>query len=199
MKKYWWLIPLALLVGWYYWSERPVVHGPGVLAPAAPVQAKGELPEPWTHEGYRITALARFELTARVLGTERYRFGREAELSPVDLALGWGPMSDEKVLDRLQISQGGRWYRWRARELPIGRREITSNSANMHLVPAGREVRGACLDVREGEVVRIRGYLVRVDAPDGWHWVSSLSRTDDGHGACELIWVESLETVETGT
>ena len=35
---------------------------------------------------------------ARVLGTERYRFDRASELSLVDLALGWGPMSDTRAL-----------------------------------------------------------------------------------------------------
>jgi hypothetical protein len=49
-------------------------------------------------------------------------------------------------------------------------------------------------DVRPGQVVRLRGYLVAVTADDGWQWRSSLSRTDTGSGACELFWVEWAET-----
>jgi hypothetical protein len=39
-----------------------------------------------------------------VLSVERYRTGREAEISPVDFALGWGSMSDDAVTSKLDIS-----------------------------------------------------------------------------------------------
>jgi hypothetical protein len=41
--------------------------------------------------------------------------------------------------------------------------------------------------------VRFKGYLVKVEAPDCWRWVSSLTRTNIGAGACELVWVEDLD------
>ena len=47
--------------------------------------------------------------------------------------------------------------------------------------------------VRRGDIVELSGNLVRVDANDGWHWISSLSRTDTGNHSCELIWIEELE------
>jgi hypothetical protein len=43
-------------------------------------------------------------------------------------------------------------------------------------------------DVREGERVRIDGWLVEAHAPDGWRWRSSLSRDDTGAGACEVVY-----------
>ena len=39
---------------------------------------------------YKITPLADFQLIAKVLSEKHYRSGREAELSPVDLALRLG-------------------------------------------------------------------------------------------------------------
>lgn len=42
------------------------------------------------------------------------------------------------------------------------------------------------------QVLQLAGKLVRVDAPDGWHWQSSLTREDTGHGSCELVYVESV-------
>jgi len=36
------------------------------------------------------------------------------------------------------------------------------------------------------------GYLISIRGEDGWHWRSSLSRTDSGDGACEVVWVDSL-------
>ena len=55
---------------------------------------------------YRITPLQeQFEISARVLGRKDYTFGREADLSPMDLALGWGPMADPEVIAAFGISQ----------------------------------------------------------------------------------------------
>ena len=101
-------------------------------------------------------------------------------------------MSDEDVLQHFNISQSGRWYRWRTDTLPIPRKAIQHNSANMHMIPADNAVESTLDDVREGHVVEIRGKLVWVDGDDGWSWKSSLKRTDTGAGACELIYVEEI-------
>ena len=41
-----------------------------------------------------------------VIASTRHRFARGADLSPVDLVLGWGVMSDNKVLQQINFSQG---------------------------------------------------------------------------------------------
>ena len=47
-------------------------------------------------------------------------------------------------------------------------------------------------DVEAGDRVRIDGWLVQVNAPDGWRWRSSLTREDSGGGACEVVYVCSI-------
>ena len=134
--------------------------------------------------------LAGFSVAARVLSREDYDHGREADFSPVDLALGWGPMREDAVLAQLDISQSGRFYRYRwSGEPPIAPGEIVRSSANMHLVPANEAVADALAAVDAGDRVRIDGWLVQIDAADGWRWRSSLTREDSGAGACELIYV----------
>ena len=181
---------------WWLLADDEVSHGPGVLAAQVPLQTDAGDAPGFDHLGYSITPLARFELKARVLGREDYRFDRGAELSPVDLALGWGPMSDDRVLQKLDISQGGRWYRWRTREMPVARSEIQHNSANMHLIPKNEDVADALDDVRTGHVIRLSGFLVEARAGDGWRWRSSLTREDSGARSCELIFVERFSIVE---
>lgn len=174
------------------YNSRSVEHDPGVLVTDAPIQSNIGSATPFAHKGYQVTPLADFSLDARILGSEHYSLGRESDLSPVDLALGWGPMSDSAVISQLSISQSGRFYHWSASRLPIPRQAITSHSANMHMVPADTRVEKTLKDLRVGEVVRIEGYLIRADAPDGWRWISSLSRDDSGNGACELVWVREI-------
>ncbi|WP_240096143.1 hypothetical protein [Thermomonas flagellata] len=140
------------------------------------------------------TPLASVALQARVLGRADYRHGREARYAPTDLALGWGRMTEDAVLTRLAITQSGRWYHYRWQGAPpLPPAEIVRNSANMHLIPATAEVAAALATVRPGQQVQLRGWLVQLDAPDGWRWRSSLTREDSGAGACELVFTCALQ------
>lgn len=194
------------LVGWWYSPLSPRV--PAVAAPVAgavprcplpAAVAPGEAPlqspvpsdlPPFRLQAATLTPLAGFSVDARVLSREDYHAGRESDLSPTDLALGWGAMRDDAVLSRLDISQSGRWYHyaWRG-EPPLPPGDIARSSANMHLIPATEAVAAALHRVRRDDRVRIDGWLVEADAPDGWHWRSSLTRDDTGDGACEVIYV----------
>lgn len=161
-------------------------------APQVPVQAAvtGTTLE---RNGYRIVPLEPFTIEATVLSKRRYRFDRESDLAPVDLALGWGPMADPAVSRQIRVSQSDRWYYWRVSELPIPQRAIEAHSANMHMIPATPEIEDRLEALRPGDAVRLKGYLVEARAPDGWRWRSSLSRTDTGAGACEVVWLEALD------
>ncbi len=176
---------------WQYWSDRPVKVAPGVTVSAEPRQNDAGSAE-FVHKGYTIAPLQTFDIEARVLGVKSYRTGREADLSPVDLALGWGRMSDSAVLEQVSISQGNRFYFWRVKEFPIPREEIERSSANMHMIPADSGIERRLDQVREGQRVRIQGWLVEARGHGGWRWRSSLSRNDTGAGACEVIYVRDI-------
>jgi len=167
------------------------MHGNGIIASQQPVQQSTNQSK-ITLNDFTITPLQSFEIEARVLSVEHYSFGREAELSPEDLALGWGPMSDEAVLSKIDISQSNRFYFWHVNEFPIPRREIETNSANMHMIPADSKIEKVLEGIKTGQRVKLSGYLVQVDSSDGWHWKSSLSREDTGNGSCELVYVKSV-------
>ncbi len=167
------------------------MHGNGVIANQQPTQHSTSQ-NSFTLNGYNITPLEAFEIEARVLATEQYSLGREADLSPVDLALGWGKMSDETILKDIKISQSNRFYYWRVDEFPIPRREIETQSANMHMIPADAQIEKVLKSIRPGQIVKLSGDLVQVNASDGWRWKSSLSREDTGAGACEIIYVKTI-------
>lgn len=103
-------------------------------------------------------------------------------------------MSDEAVLKSIKISQSNRFYFWRTDNFIIPREEIQSHSANMHMIPADAAIEKALKSIRPGQLVTIRGNLVEANASDGWKVRSSLSRTDVGAGACEVVLVKSLLT-----
>ena len=187
-----WLLPVAVIAALAWWTHtpQPVARAPGILAAAAPQQQALDAPVPaLSRAGAAIRPLAKFSLSARVLSRDDYRWDAGAKLAPIDLALGWGRMSDSAVLSRIDISQGSRFYFWHVQAFPIPESEIIASSANMHLIPADAAIERAMRRTRAGDVVSFDGYLVEADWPNGGKWVSSLSRTDSGAGACELVWV----------
>jgi hypothetical protein len=215
-----WIVLVVLgcgLLGWWLSNPAPAlppppadtttsvnsVHAAASACPLPPLVERGAAPlqsdvpssmPPLKTEGASLQPLAGFSIEARVLGREDYFIGREAEFSPTDLALGWGRMTEDAVLAQLAISQGGRWYRYSWKnEPPIPVGEIVRSSANMHMVPANEDIAAALRDVDAGDRVRIDGWLVQVNTPDGWRWRSSLTREDSGGGACEVVYVCSVQ------
>ncbi|KRA54908.1 hypothetical protein ASD77_10110 [Pseudoxanthomonas sp. Root65] len=196
---------LAGVAGWWFSDHRrslrapPAASGESPACPLPPRVATGEPPlqsdvpddlPPFALEAATLMPLAGFSLEARVLSRKDYRSGREAALSPVDLALGWQRMEEDAVIEALDIRQSSRWYHYRWRDQPpLPTDEILGSSANMHMIPGNDGVAQALADVRKDERVRIDGWLVEAKAEDGWRWRSSTRRTDTGSGACELVYV----------
>jgi hypothetical protein len=186
----------ALILAWYAYHRvnAPITYPPGVLIAAEPVQVDASPNQSAFDYGkFQLKPLARFALDARVLHRKIYRYDRGAALVPVDLAVGWGRMSDQAVLDRLQISQAARFFYYEYQgQPPIPREEIISHATNLHLIPSTKALAAQCRSLRTGELVHLSGVLVEATGGETGTWRSSLSRTDAGNGACELIWVEEL-------
>jgi len=171
-----------------------VSYGPGVIAPDNPIQSSTNV-APFAYNKVKLHPQASFEVEAKVLAKENYSSDKESMVSPVDLALGWGRMSDESILKDIRISQRRRYYSWHVDKFPIPRKEIERHSANMHLIPADDHIAAIINRVQAGELVRFKGYLVNAKRNNGWRWNSSLTRNDTGGGACELVWVEEFEII----
>lgn len=160
---------------------------------AAPVQRDLPTGPQFSLSGIHARARAEYAVSGLVLSSTRYRLGRTAALAPFDLALGWGRMTEPAVIDRLDISQSGRWYFWRYRgDPPLPLHEIETSSANLHLIPADAAVARALRRTSAGQLITLRGYLVELRAADGWQWRSSLNREDTGDGSCELLYVQAV-------
>jgi hypothetical protein len=151
--------------------------------------------QPFKFKNWTITLLEPFSMKARVLASKEYTSDKEAELSPIDLALGWDRMSNIEVISKINITQSSRWYHWKTKKFPIPKREIETHSANMHIVPASKDIESKVKNIREGEMVKVTGYLIRADSKDGHRWVSSLTRYDTGNHACEVVFVVKLDRI----
>ena len=184
---------LLILGGWYVWVSYEIRHGPGQVAPHRPAQSPVSGVVPFEHKGHTIIPRARYQIEARVLGTERYRYDPTSQISPIDLALGWGPMSDETVLDHIDVSQDGRFaFLVDDGEVPISPLLFGLTHANMHMIPADERIWKVLKSLRRGQVVQLEGFLVDVEGPHMQPWTTSLERTDTGNGACEIMFATRI-------
>ncbi len=186
---------LCLYGGWQSWQQRELHQPPGVLVDALPRQEMLEVPvETLKKHGFDLLPQARYDIEARLLSRERYYLGVGARLAPLDFALGWGVMSDSAVLDTIDVSQSARYFHVRWERPPVEAEQIMHNSANVHLIAADSSIQRRLDSMRPGQHIRLQGLLVNARREeDGWRWNTSLSRTDSGAGACELMWVQQAD------
>lgn len=160
-----------------------------------PVQKPLSPPQTIRYKDATISFVATYDITARVLSKKTYRFDEESKYSPIDLALGWGDMSSHSSFNQLKISQSNRYYiyKWGSDGLPIPLQTIINTSANVHLIPKDESVLKTLKKVKPGQIVSMQGYLVQISQENGWLWKTSVTRSDKGNGACELMYVENVQ------
>jgi hypothetical protein len=160
-----------------------------------PLESASQNAQPFLLNEYILQPKAEIHFSARLLGKERYRLGRESDLSPYDFALGWGAMANPQVTDQIKITQSGRWFHWRADKLPITRKELEISASNVHIIPANEAVRDQMSRVGEGDIIQMSGQLVDVRSADGFFWNTSMTRQDVGAGACEILYATHIDVL----
>jgi hypothetical protein len=177
---------------YYYWTTRPVTHGPGVIAPETPVQESAFNVDKREYKGIKIVPKAKIKLEARVLSIKNYYFDNFSDLTPTDIVFGWGPMSDETNLDKIMVRQSDRSFYFEMTSPPISQPKMWQHTANMHLIGPTEAIRNKISSLRKGQIIRIDGYLVNADSPQGWTLKTSLTRDDIGKNSSELVWINSI-------
>ena len=194
---------LAVIILFFIWLAPDNVNSPAstyTIAPiavslASPIQQPTQNSQAFQLNEYTLLPKAEIHLAARLLSKERYRLGREADLSPMDLALGWGAMADPEITKQIRISQSGRWFHWRTAQLPIPRRDIETHASNIHIIPANKAVEKQLSNIATGDIIQLTGQLVDVESADGFFWRTSMTREDTGAGACEILYTTHLDVL----
>lgn len=163
-----------------------------------------------------VKKLAEYDITGKVEAIEEYstnwlssilaRKGKDpfSYISPIDLALSWGEVARS---DNSSHFQANPYYLNRSRFVycsvdnyliqKYGMNYITSHFSNNHIVTVDKNFRNMLSKVKINDIVRIKGYLVYItyvakDKSFAAWGPSSLTRTDTGAHACEILYVEDM-------
>ena len=149
-------------------------------------------------ENYRftLTPLAEYRLSGMVVSRETYSDDWNAKVSPFDLAIVWGKLTEPEYDRYMTYDQSNRWYfyRWKA-DKPFDDSYVISHSSNNHIIPGNKNIEIAINAIRRKEKVTLEGALVNLAGTvkgEKVTWNTSLSRKDTGDGSCELFYVTKV-------
>lgn len=155
----------------------------------------------------KINYVAEYKVAGRVVDVQDYYgYDLQNKLSPRDVGLTWGELAKEKNHTKLTWSSlGNRYLSWSTSDREWlneigGTSRITECYSNNHLIPSDDKNKKLINKIKEGDFVRIEGYLVNIYSKksDGsyFYWNTSTSRSDSGDGACEVIYVTNVVWLE---
>jgi hypothetical protein len=188
------ILTLVLLVLglWFYETMRPVPQPPGILASDPPhVEPVEGKPQVFERNEHILTALARFSVKARVLSVDRYG-DRAAKVAPLDIALGWGPLSDSATLKIVDVAQTERKVLFRSYDPKLPDEQMGDFLLNLHVIAADADMRKRLGELRSGNVITLEGWLVEAVSGDGWRWRGD-RRPRSPAMPGTLLWVQKLE------
>lgn len=147
-------------------------------------------------EDQKISVLESFEGEFRILGSKEYKDDAQAQFSPIDYAVTRGIFTEPEIARQISINQYDRYLNWKMARPPIPPRLATQLVSNMHIIPANPEIAAEIKKVKRGDLIRLEGDLVQINAKD-LVWKSALDWNGVGDGACKLIRVDSIKWIES--
>ena len=157
---------------------------------------------------YELVPLYDYEIAGLVVHRMDYSWFsiyKGDSVFPLDLCMIWGSNAENKIYQSrsLSFSQDMRFcfYRWWG-NVKFNQQEVSNN----HLLINSEEIEKKIRNISTGDQVKIKGQLVNVRAknlgtpgtydPEFFEWNTSVSRTDTGGGACEVILVNEVYMLE---
>lgn len=159
---------------------------------------------------FEITPLYDYEINGMVVSKFNYdswfSVRKTDKIFMTDLCIIWGNNLKKDIYKKFsgRFSQDMRFCNYQCN----GGDFYPSDFSNNHLVVKDNNLRNKIKKIRVGDQVSIRGQLISLTADlikdgdvfDGQHiiWQSSTTRTDGGHGACEVIYVQDAKMLQEG-
>ena len=193
---------ILVLIGYFGFIYEKKPNWQGMPAKKEPIQENIKDGIPFKYKDFYITPLADYSITGVVISTKRYFFDPTSSISPIDIAIVWKKMSVADIIKEFKFKHRRRViiYTTKKDYWPIMENEVKTCISNNHCIPANKQIKKKLLKIKQYDLVKIKGQLVKAEKPGLAPWESSLSR-DDGPGwgklvGCEIIYVTDVEILK---
>lgn len=203
------ILLLVAVITFFTRNNYRSVNNINAAVQSEPIQTEAENQEPieFTKDDYKynLTPIYDYEINGLIVQRMNYMWFsvyKTDSVFPSDVCMVWGSNAKNKIYkeESLKFSQDMRFCfaQWSSKT-DFNMEEISNN----HLVFKNEETEKKAKSLSRGDQVKIKGQLVNIEAknigkpgeydPDFIKWESSISRNDAGAGACEVIYVDSIE------
>lgn len=144
-----------------------------------------------------LVPVATYEAHVLVVSTVHYT-DEDSDIAPLDFCVVWGELSQDRYLEYATFNQTNRVCicTYEAHS-PVDDPLVLTSFVNIHLIPANQNVLTALYNVRKGQKVILEGLLVDIYYDGSLYIKTSTSLTDNGIGACEILYVISTQVGST--
>lgn len=151
---------------------------------------------------YKIEPLFDYEIVGLIVSYQHHngKFGLHSlwndHLNMADLCVVWG-----KNINQVDLSQLVFWNGQFTCNVQTSNSQVWANFSmrdlsNNHILTADTHLRSQLKKIRIGDQIRLRGYLSSYSNNQGFNRGTSTTREDTGNGACETIYLDSLEILQ---
>lgn len=130
-------------------------------------------------------------------GNSRMHALAKDHLNMLDVCVVWGDNPANERLNKISFWNGLFTCNVKTRDQQAWDAFDMNQLSNNHLLSDDEFTRRHVKKIRVGDQVRVRGYLASYVSPGGSTRGTSTTRTDTGDGACETIYVETFQIVQT--
>lgn len=174
------------------WGQRPINHGPGILAPEEPVLRRADLKDDIRFQHFILNPRWEIRGTSRIVSKKSYWFDDKKHLSPYDMVLGWDAMSDEQNLNQIQIPISNRQYAIEIIRSHLTAGQMREHLLYVHVIPSDEGVSEALTEVKEGDIISYKGFIVDVKDQSDWKWSSSIGNKKGQLDHSQILWIQKL-------
>ena len=154
---------------------------------------------------YRVEPEFEYDLTGMIVSYRHHdnnsRMHRLANdhLNMLDVCVVWGDNAAGDHLQKLDFWNGIFTCNVQTHDQDAWDAFDMYQLSNNHLISDDEYVRDRVRDIRIGDQIRVRGYLVSYSSAGVSRRGTSTTRLDTGDGACETVYVERFEIVQPVT
>ena len=118
-------------------------------------------------------------------------------LNTVDLCVIWGRNAFSGIYEAMRF-RSGQWTCYAQSSAAIWEQFSLNGLSNNHILTDRDAIRRMLKQVRLGDQIHFRGYLVEYSHADGFYRGTSATRDDTGDGACETVFIEEFDILQQG-
>jgi len=154
----------------------------------------------------KLTTVAEFLVSGKVLAITKHGRYKDVisgkDVMPVDIGITWGEFATQlpngiifkHSLPTLDFTSKNKWLFWDGTTDLKTAEKLKHHVANIHIVPKDENILALIQNIQKNDLVKMGGFLVDVQI-DNKLYKSSMSRSDTGAGACEILYVDFVESL----